>query len=670
MRDGGLLDVEVTVKDPLIGGPLYALVRDISQTKKEEESLVEKSRLLRTLINAMPDLVWFKDLQGVFRVCNRRMERLFGRKEQDIVGKTDYELWGKEKADLALLENAKVLAAGLVTPIEEEFVFADDGHRELVETAKTPVYGPNGEVTGLLGIARNITRRRQAEIDLTEQTAQMRTLLDALPDLVWMKDPGGVYMMCNGKFAESYGLTSAQVLGKTDFEFSEAERARSYVETDRIAIEKGRPVTFEEEVVFLDGHRGHQETTKAAVHDKQGRLMGVIGIGRDISERKASEAQRAKLLAELQRTQKMESLGTLASGIAHDMNNVLTAILAQATVGTASNPPESGNFHAFSTIARASLRGGKMVKNILSFARQTPAETVTLDLNALLHEEVELLRRTAPADVKFVLDLDPELWKVRGDADSLGGAVMNLCVNSLHAMDGAGTLTIGSRNRAGSVEIRVSDTGAGMSTEVMEKALDPFFTTKPEGKGTGLGLSMVYATVKAHGGELELASEVGRGTTVTLTLPATPLDEGVGTGGGETEASIDLGPKLHVLVVDDDELVRISVSESVEALGHKATVAVNGEAAMALLESGLSPHVVILDLNMPGWGGKVTFERLRSHSPGLPVIFSTGRLDQSALDLEAKGARVSLLAKQYTLEDLRRQLSLCFAKEPDAPRAD
>jgi CheY-like chemotaxis protein len=229
-------------------------------------------------------------------------------------------------------------------------------------------------------------------------------------------------------------------------------------------------------------------------------------------------------------------------------------------------------------------------------------------------------------------------------------------------MEGAGTLSLSTRNLVagpagspgGRVELRVGDTGTGMAREVLEKALDPFFTTKPVGKGTGLGLAMVYSTVKAHRGEMELLSEPGRGTQVVLRFPACP--RGAGTPDPEATAGSGGTLALEVLLVDDDELIQSSMSVLLEVLGHRVARATSGEETLRLLEGGLEPDVVILDMNMPGLGGAGTLPPLRALRPGVPVLLSTGRVDQVALDLAAAHPRVTLLAKPFSLDELQRHL--------------
>jgi len=232
---------------------------------------------------------------------------------------------------------------------------------------------------------------------------------------------------------------------------------------------------------------------------------------------------------------------------------------------------------------------------------------------------------------------------------------MNLCVNAVDAMPDGGTLRLCTRERgSGLVELAVEDTGCGMTPEVLAKAMDPFFTTKEQGRGTGLGLALVYTTVKAHGGEVQLHSEPHRGTRVALLLPAAPAEAAAATP-DIAEPGEPLRA-LRVLVVDDDPLVRESVNVMLETLGHDPALVPSGEAALERLQEGALPDVVILDLNMPGLGGAHTLRQLRKRHPHLPVLLATGRADQSALDLLAGDSATRLLPKPYTLAELRQAL--------------
>ena len=381
-----------------------------------------------------------------------------------------------------------------------------------------------------------------------------------------------------------------------------------------------------------------------------------IQQARFIAESKQAEEEKAKLVAQLQQAQKMEGLGSLAGGVAHDMNNVLGAILGMASANLASQPQGSIAYHAFDTISQAAIRGGKMVQSLLNFARQSPIEEHETDINVILREEANLLERTTLAKIRLEVNLALELRPILGDASALTHAFMNLCVNAVDAMPGSGTLTLQTRNVDKDwIEVLVEDTGAGMSKEVLEKAMDPFFTTKEVGKGTGLGLSMVYSTVMAHHGQIEIQSEPGQGTRVRMRFPACEPMCSPPEPAAESHAESAHG-KLNVLLVDDDELIQSTLQVVLEVLGHTVVTASSGEKALAKLEAGFQPDVVILDMNMPGLGGTGTLPRLRALRPTVPVLLATGRADQAALDLVAAHPHVTLLSKPFGMKELQQHL--------------
>jgi len=234
---------------------------------------------------------------------------------------------------------------------------------------------------------------------------------------------------------------------------------------------------------------------------------------------------------------------------------------------------------------------------------------------------------------------------------------MNLCMNAVDAMTEHGTLTLRTRNHGPDwIEVQVEDTGQGMAKEVLERALDPFFTTKEVGKGTGLGLSIVYRTVKAHQGELEIQSEPGRGTCVRIRFPACETAPGT----GKTPRASETGPasaSLKVLLVDDDELIQSSIQAILELLGHQATPALSGEEALALINRGLRPDLIILDMNMPGMGGAQTLPLLRALMPRVPILLATGRADQVAQNLVQAHLFVSMLSKPFGRRELQASLA-------------
>jgi CheY-like chemotaxis protein len=369
-----------------------------------------------------------------------------------------------------------------------------------------------------------------------------------------------------------------------------------------------------------------------------------------------AEFERRRLQEERQHSEKLESLGSLAGGIAHDMNNVLAAIMGMASALRANCSDQDLRARPLDSILHASSRGRDLVKGLTEFASKGLEEPRWFSLNDLVRKEAELLGHARLRQVRLELDLDPALPGIRGDASALGSTIMNLGINALDAMPDGGSLCFRSRTLDGPrIELTVTDTGCGMSPEVLARAVEPFFTTKPVGKGTGLGLARVYGTVKAHGGTVELQSRPGQGTCVRLLFPvhaAAPPAPDPATRAGDEGAH----RPLSVLLVDDDMLIQDSTYALLEVMGHSTLAVSSGEEALARLEAGYRPDIVLLDMNMPGLGGAGTLPRLRALRPSLPVLLATGRVDQTALDLVQAHPNVTLLSKPFSMKELRLQL--------------
>lgn len=787
----GLTRTYWAVKIPLRDGSgkligLCGTSTDITERKWAEEALRHSAAQLRTLVDALPDLVWMKDPDGVYLSCNARFERFFGATQAEILGRTDYDFLPRELADCFRDHDRRAMAAGKSLMNEEEITFADDGHREILETVRTPVLGVDGQLLGVLGIGRDITQRKAYEARLEQAQELMAHYLSVAEVMLVALDVDAKIMLLNRKGYEVLGYEEGELTGRDWFKVclpaEESEAVFSVYR--RIVTGDQRPVEdYENHIVRKDGSRRLIAWHNSFLRDKDGQPIGTLSSGEDITERRrgeialreseerlrgifeASDAgillvspkgfvefanlrmaelfgmplqaligtpypellhpseqtagdtrmrqliqgeicsvslERHYLRADgrdfwghlsgrrienpdgslkalvgvitditeqrrmaqekedienhLQQAQKMESLGNLAGGVAHDMNNVLGAILGLASAQLEQLPPGHTTRQTFETIANAAMRGGKMVKGLLNFARQSPAEERELDLNAVIREEVQLLERTTLAKVHLEVHLAEDLPAVRGDVSALTHAIMNLCVNAVDAMPEGGVLRLQTRRLgAEQVEILVEDTGSGMSPEVLARAMDPFFTTKEVGKGTGLGLSMVYSTMKAHQGEMDLESEPGQGTRVRLRLPAHHAEVANSDPGEEPGGPPPAGGRV-VLLVDDDELVQQSTEAVLEALGHQPRVVSSGEAGLALLEAGFRPDLVILDMNMPGLGGRGTLPRIRALAPELPVLLATGRADKTALDLVEAHPRVALLSKPFSLRELQARL--------------
>ncbi len=589
-------------------------------------------------------------------------EALLGRTVEEIMAA---RCWGRLvlPEDLPLFTGHVLgLSPGESSSCELRLLRKDGAPVWFQSFAKCEAIDPGPGLHRVYGALVDITERKQAELQIRASEAKLNLVLNSTAEAIYGMDLAGNLTFFNEAFLRMTGHRRSEVLlGRNVHDLihqSHQEGAPFLGETCPIlkGLQDRREVHADDEQFWRADGTSFPVEYWSFLQQADGQVAGAVVTFVDITERRRTEAERRSLEAQLQQAQKMESLGTLAGGIAHDMNNVLGAILGLASAHLESQMAGDPVHHAFSTIAKAAARGGSLVNNLLRFARPGPTEVRELDLNSILQEEVHLLERTTLAMVQLQLDLQLDLRTIRGDAGALTNAFMNLCVNAVHAMDEQGTLTLSTRNVGQDwVEVAVRDTGTGMPKEVLDRALEPFFTTKEIGKGTGLGLSMVYTTVKAHGGQLNIQSEPGVGTVITIRLPA--CEPAVLDGDGTNRSVSGHGPRsLNVLLVDDDELIRSSMEGLLQTLGHAVITACTGEEGLAILEAGFEPEVVILDLNMPGLGGTGTLPRLRKLLPGVPVLLSTGLADRRAIDLSTGHAHVTLLPKPFSMKELDRCL--------------
>jgi PAS domain S-box-containing protein len=638
----------VEIRGAMTGERVIVFLQDLTERIQTEERLRDTLELNERMVESQPlGVLAYHGASGrcvraneaIARTINATLGQLLAQNFREIAS------W-KPSGMLAAAERA--LATGseqyLETQIQSSF------GKQCWLSVFFSVFHTGGEAH-LLVLCEDISARRNAEAALRKASAAV----DQSPASIIITNTQGLIEYVNAAFTRITGYTFEEAVGRNPRFLKSGFHGPDFYSGLWSTVLAGLTWTGKLCNHRKDGRLYWEETTISPLRDDDGRITHFVATKLDITEAVEAAETHRRLEVQMARSQKLESLGSLAGGVAHDMNNVLGAILGLASVHQLVQPEGSALRRDMDTIVKACQRGGTLVKGLLGFARQGLAETQDVDLNSLVRDEVALLSRTTLQRVHLDMDLAEGLPLVRGDASALSHVLMNLCVNAVDAMEGGGLLTMRTfQPEAGFVGLEVSDTGCGMSKEVLEKALDPFFTTKPQGQGTGLGLPIVYGTVKAHQGRMEIDSAPGQGTRVSLFLPA--IEAQAEAAPPPTPANGAQRRRLDVLVVDDDELVRDSLGQLLIALGHRPTLVESGEAALQSLTAEAGPDLVILDLNMPGLGGAATLPRIRELRPELPVLVVTGRVDQEALDLVQRVPRVGLMPKPFTLAEVRQHL--------------
>lgn len=642
------------INDPGVGG-VVVNSRDVTERTRVEEALRESESLYQATFNEAPIGIAQTGLDGQFVKVNRRFCEMLDYTPEELLRWNFRDVTFSEDIGRDQESIRKLLAGELQHDRIEKRYVRKDGKIVWVSRTASLRRDASGRPEHFLVVVEDITERRQAEERLAAEKQFFDTAIDALPGVFYLFDREGRLLRWNRNLERVAGYSPAEIAAMHPREFF-ADEERHLIEQKIGEVLQNGEATVEACLVCKDGRRLPYFFTGARTLRDQ--TPCVIGMGVDLSERKKLEAQ-------FLRAQRLESIGTLASGIAHDLNNILAPILmAEQLLGLKEQDAESRGF--LDMIAGSAQRGAEVVKQVLTFARGVEGERVLVQPRHLVREVEKIARETFPRAISVKTNLAPDLWPVTGDATQLHQVLLNLCVNARDAMPDGGTLSLAGGNlklgedylfpgpgvKAGAfVVLEVADTGTGIPANILDKIFDPFFTTKEHGKGTGLGLSTVVGIVKSHGGFVNVASEVGKGTKFSIFLPATSDSGAKAPDGGP--AALPSGRGELVLVVDDEESIRDVTRNLLSRHGYEALVASDGTEAVALvaqLPGRIS--LILTDIMMPFMDGVALVRAVRKLDPRIKVVTSSG-LGQADRMAELKNLSVkTFLAKPYTAEKL------------------
>lgn len=632
-------------------------VQNLCSKNEAETEQAKAQALLVSLLDSIPDLIFYKDVNGVYLGCNTAFEKFCGRTKKEIVGQTDLELFPRHLAEYFRSKDNEMLNLGGPRS-NEEWVTYPDGKRVLLETTKTTYLDEHDNVIGLIGISRDITGRKTIENEWKEAQERFEKAFDASPMMIMVLDLASERLIdVNLRYIEKTGYTKTQLLSSklADFVFrGEGDDVGKFLKVVATDVDEipvmirtksedkidcllaGRKVTFSERpclLIFLD----------------------------DISLRKQAEET-------MRRSMKMDAVGQVTGGIAHDFNNILGIIIGNLDYIKRFCTTEELILQRVEAVAKASGRAAMLTRQLLDFSRQQAGNCEPTDINKIIRGMDNLIERSVTPEVEVTTELYPELWIVDIDRGDFENVLLNLVINARDAMPKGGKLHITTCNtvldenyilmnpgmKPGEhVLLSVGDSGVGIPSEVLEHIFEPFFTTKPQGKGTGLGMSMVYAFSQRSHGSVRVYSEIAVGTTVHIYLPRTKKKREDSMERPGILPGLPGGDETILIVDDEQDLVTLA-DDMLRILGYTTLAAKNGnEAVNILLDKNNAIDLLFTDVVMPGGiNGFELAQQALLLNPDLKVLFTSGYIEKAVPKSGQFPFGSEILFKPYTELDL------------------
>lgn len=652
---------------------LFGISRDITKLKRQEAALKASNDKFESLVANTPGHIAYVNADTLhYEFVNDQFEKSFGIPVEKIIGSHIKEIIGEENYQHAL-KYINEVRKGKSIAYENTFNLVSG--KRWIRVNYSPIFDEDGQVTSIVVLSYDITERKQAEEMLWNEKAFLRSLIDSAEDLIYFKDQNSNYLGCNKASEKFTGLAEVEQIGKSDFDFFDREFAEKIVKQDQMVLASGASIRIEEWVPTPTSGRRLLETVKAPIYGSEGQPIGLVGISRDVTDRKRVEREKLKLEQQLQQVRKLESLGVLAGGIAHDFNNILAGVYGNVSLARAKlakDHPEHPAFRYLAAAEESMSRATLLSGQLLTFAKGGDPVKENLTIGNLIEDVVYF--NLSGSNVKPVITLADNLWLTKADQGQIQQVFSNLTINAKQAMPDGGHLYVSAENAEipmNSVPdldggkyllITVTDEGIGIAPEYLDRVFDPYFTTKQA--GSGLGLATIYSIITRHGGHISVASRLGKGTTFTLYLPASETGE-LARKQPDVGSAVT-GPPAKILVMDDEEVIRTTATAMLEELSFTVETAAGGlqtvQRYQQSLEAGEPFDLVILDLTIPGGiGGKETAQRILQLDPHARLVVSSGYADDPIMANYAEFGFRGVISKPYNLNKLSAILTQVLA---------
>jgi len=670
-RQGEIRDIVLNVR--MIPGTRQSVASclDITERKKVEVALRQSEEKYRSILEDMEDSYYEVDLVGNLTFFNPSTIKTIGYDYEEFTGKNFKEIMDEANAEKVFEVFHRVFLTGESARECDWVLIRKSGERIIVETSVSLRRDPSGNIIGFRGIVRDVTGRKLAQDALSKSEQRYRMLAENVREVIWTMDYdlNTTYVSPSVEYLLGYSYQEVKALRLKDILTPESfslARSRLKKEFKREDMERRNDpfwyITLELQHVRKDGSKVWAEVTLNQQLNEEGVPIGLIGVTRDVSERKTAEDEKRRLEGRLFQAERMKAVGTLAGGIAHDFNNLLMGIQGNASLMLMDIDSNHPHFGRIKNVEQYVRRGSELTRQLLGFARGGKYEVKPTDLDDLIRKSSVMFERTRK-EIRIRIETQPGLRTVEVDQGQIEQVLLNLYMNAWQAMPGGGELLVELNNAdldevfvesrqisAGSyVRISITDTGMGMDEVTKQRIFEPFFTTKEMGRGTGLGLASAYGIIRNHGGIIEVESTRGIGSTFIIHLPASEKNVVE-----ENKPAQDMFfGKETLLLVDDEEMIIEVGSQMLEMLGYTVMIAHNGHEAVDIFrEKHTSIDMVIMDMIMPEMGGGETYKMLKDIEPDVCVMLSSGySLNGQAKKIMDQGCR-GFIQKPFNLKDL------------------
>jgi PAS domain S-box-containing protein len=665
----GVAAVQEGAQDYLIKGHFDALqlgrsLRLAIERKRGEVAIAR----LAAIVETSHEAIMSANLDGTILHWNAGAERLYGYTREEAVGRSIEFLVPQDRRH-ELQEIESLVRRGEIVEPYETVRLRKDGAPIDVSLTISPIRERTGAVNGASIIVRDITARVQAERALQSREARFRAMVERSAEAAVAIDPEGTVLYVAPSISNVVGFGDTEMLGESVWDFVHSEDAGALRERIETILEApGTTAVSVHRMRHRSGGFRHIEATITNLLDVP-EVKALVCNCRDITER-------AQLEEQLRQAQKMEAIGRLAGGVAHDFNNILGVITGLGELARRGVPAGERVAARIDGILAAARRAADLTQQLLAFSRQQILQPQVLNLNAVLRDMEDMLHRLIGEDVQLVMRLDRELGQVRVDPGQITQIVVNLAVNARDAMPEGGTLTLETANvdhednqsidnpaaqPAAYVRLTVIDTGVGMDPETRARIFEPFFTTKANGQGTGLGLAVTYGIVRQSGGDIEVDSQRGRGTTFSVYLPRVDAPARV----PEATGSPAEGGRETILLVEDEPSLREILGEVLQEAGYKVLTAADArEATTRFEESSGQVSLLVTDMVMPLMSGKRLGDQLSAHAPGLRILYISGYTDSGLVQEGMVSSGAAFLQKPFAPDELLRRVRQLLDEKP------